>query len=118
MAMQVALTTPEESASYLPVVPDNRREAQGPPEWQEWKRAGEAEMGGLIRNGVWDQVKHPDYELVVGAKTIYKQRSARMAKWVNTNVTSSLKDSAKSKDFTTWRLFHLDPRRLASGWCF
>lgn len=34
----------------------------------------EAEMGGLTKNGVWDQLKLPDHKPVVGTKTIYKRK--------------------------------------------
>lgn len=31
-------------------------------------------MGGLTGNGVWDHVTHPEDTLVVGTKTLYKQK--------------------------------------------
>ncbi|CAN0465889.1 unnamed protein product, partial [Ascophyllum nodosum] len=44
------------------------------PEWDEWPKAGETEMLGMIENFVYKQVARPKDKLVVGTKMLYKRK--------------------------------------------
>ena len=63
MAMQATLDIPEQM---------NRRQAMESPEWDEWRKAYETEMLGMIENCVYKQVVRPKDKLVVGRKMLYK----------------------------------------------
>ena len=63
MAMQATLDIPE---------PRNRRQAMESPEWDEWWKAEETEMLGMVENCVYKQVARPKDKLVVGTKMLYK----------------------------------------------
>ena len=65
MAMQATLDIPE---------PRNRRQAMESPEWDEWRKAEETEMLGIVENCVYKQVARPKDKLVVGTKTLYKRK--------------------------------------------
>ena len=63
MAMQATLDIPE---------PRNRRQAMESPEWDDWRKAEETEMLGMVENCVYKQVARPKDKLVVGTKPFYK----------------------------------------------
>ena len=65
MAMQVTLDIPESR---------NRRQAMESPEWDEWRKAEETEMLGMVENWVYKQVAWPKDKLVVGTKMLYKRK--------------------------------------------
>ena len=65
MAMQATLDTPE---------PRNRRQAKESQEWDEWRKAEETEMLGMVENCVYKQVARPKDKLVVGTKMLYKRK--------------------------------------------
>ena len=65
MAMQATLEIPE---------PRNRRQAMESPEWDEWRKAEETEMLGMVENCVYKQVARPKDKLVVGTKMLYKRK--------------------------------------------
>ena len=64
MAMQATLDTPE---------PRNQRQAMESPEWDEWRKAEETEMLGIVETCVYKQVARPKEKLVVGTKMLYKR---------------------------------------------
>ena len=63
MAMQATLDTPE---------PRNRRQAMESQEWDEWRKAEETGMLGMVEYCVYKQVARPKDKLVVGTKMLYK----------------------------------------------
>ena len=63
MAMQATLDISE---------PRNRRQAMESPEWDEWRKAEETEMLGMVENCVYKQVARLRDKLVVGPKMLYK----------------------------------------------
>ena len=65
MAMQATLDIPE---------PRNRRQAMESPEWDEWRKAEETEMLGIVENCVYKQVARPKDKVVVGTKMLYKRK--------------------------------------------
>ena len=65
MAMQATLDTPE---------PRNRRQVMESPEWDEWRKAEDIEMLGMVEGCVYKQVARPKEKLVVGTKILYKQK--------------------------------------------
>ena len=65
MAMQATLDIPE---------PINRRQAMESPEWDEWRKAEETEILGMVENCVYKQVARPKDNLVVGTKMLYKRK--------------------------------------------
>ncbi|CAN0429329.1 unnamed protein product, partial [Ascophyllum nodosum] len=65
MAMRAALDVSE---------PRNRRQAMESHEWDEWRKAEETEMLGMVENCVYDQVTRPKDKLVIGTKMLYKRK--------------------------------------------
>ena len=65
MAMQATLDIPE---------PKNRRQAMESQEWDEWRKAEETEMLGMVENCAYKQVARPRDKLVVGTKMLYKRK--------------------------------------------
>ena len=65
MAMQATLDIPE---------PRNQRQAMESPEWDEWRKAQETEMLGMVENCLYKQVARPKDKLVVGTKMLYKRK--------------------------------------------
>ena len=65
MAMQATLDIPE---------PRNRRQAMESQEWDEWRKAEETEMLGMVENCVYKQVARPKDKLAVGTKLLYKRK--------------------------------------------
>ena len=65
MAMQATLDIPK---------PINRRQAMESPEWDEWRKAEETEMLGMVENCVYKQVARPKDKLVVGTTMLYKRK--------------------------------------------
>ena len=43
-------------------------------EWDEWRKAEETEMLGMVKNCVYDQVARPKDKLVIGTKMLYKRK--------------------------------------------
>ena len=64
MAMQATLDIPE---------PRNRRQAMESLEWDEWRKAEETEMLGMVENYVYKQVARSKDKLVVGKQMLYKR---------------------------------------------
>ena len=62
MAMQATLDIRE---------PRNRRQAMESQEWDEWRKAEETEMLGMVENCVYKQVARPKDKLVVGTKMLF-----------------------------------------------
>ncbi|CAM9397304.1 unnamed protein product, partial [Ascophyllum nodosum] len=54
--------------------PRNRRQAMESHEWDEWRKAEETEMLGMVENCVYDQVARPKDKLVIGTKMLYKRK--------------------------------------------
>ena len=71
MAMQATLDISE---------PRNRWQAMGSPEWNEWRKAEETEMLGMVENCVYKQVAWPKDKLVVGTKMFYKRKIGKDVK--------------------------------------
>ena len=65
MVMQASLDIPE---------PRNRRQAMESPEWDEWRKAKDTEMLGMVESCVYKQVARPTHKLVVGTKMLYKRK--------------------------------------------
>ena len=65
MAMQTTLNIPE---------PRSRRQAMESQEWDEWRKAEETEMLGMVENCDYKQVARPKDKLVVGTKMLYKRK--------------------------------------------
>ena len=65
MAMQATLDIPE---------PRNRRHSMESKEWDEWRKAEETKMLGMVENCVYKQVARPKDKLVVGTKMLYKRK--------------------------------------------
>ena len=65
MAMQATLDIPE---------PRNRRQAMESPECDEWRKAEETEMLGMVEKCVYKQVARPKDKIVVGTKMLYKRK--------------------------------------------
>ena len=65
MAMQATLDKSE---------PRNRRQATESQEWDEWRKAEETEMLGMIENCVYKQMARPKDKLVVGTKMLNKRK--------------------------------------------
>ena len=68
MAMQATLDIPK---------PRNRRQAT---EWDEWRKAEETEMLGMVENRVYKQVARSKGKLVVGTKMLYKRKIGKDGK--------------------------------------
>ena len=62
MAMQATLDIPE---------PRNRRQTMESQGWDEWRKAEETEMLGMVENCVYKQVARPKDKLVVGTKMLF-----------------------------------------------
>ena len=71
MAMQTTMDIPE---------PRSRRQAMESPEWDEWRKAEETEMLGMVENCVYKQVARPKDKLVVGTNMLYKQKIGKAGK--------------------------------------
>ena len=71
MPMQATLDIPE---------PRNRQQAMESPEWDEWRKAEETEMLGMVENCVYKQVARPKDKLVVGTKMLYKRKIGKDGK--------------------------------------
>ena len=71
MAMQATLDIPE---------PRNRRQAMDSPEWDEWWKAEETKMLGMVENRVYKQVARPKDKLVAGTKMLYEQNIGKDGK--------------------------------------
>ena len=71
MAMQATLDIPE---------PRNRRQAMESPEWDEWWKAEETEMLGMVENCVYKQVARPKDKFVVGTHMLYKRKIGKDGK--------------------------------------
>ena len=71
MAMQATPDIPE---------PRNRRQAMESPEWDEWRKAEETKMLGMVENCVYKQVARSKDELVVGTKILYKRKIGQNGK--------------------------------------
>ena len=65
MAMQATLDIPE---------PRNRRQAMESPECNEWRKAEETEMLGMVKNCVYKLMARPKDKLVVSTKILYKRK--------------------------------------------
>ena len=65
MVMQATLGIPE---------PKNPRQPMESPEMDEWQKAEETEMLGMIENCVYKQVARPKDELVVDTQMLYKRK--------------------------------------------
>ena len=65
MPMQATLDIPE---------PRNRRQTMESPEWDEWRKAEDTEMLGMVENCVYKQVARPKDKLVVGTRMLYKRK--------------------------------------------
>ena len=65
MAMQATLDISE---------PRNRWQAMESQEWDEWLKAEETEMLGMVENCVYKKVVRPKDKLVVGTKMLYKRK--------------------------------------------
>ena len=65
MAMQATLDTPE---------PRNPRQTMESPEWDEWRKAEETEILGMVENCVYKQVARSEDKLVIGTKMLYKRK--------------------------------------------
>ena len=66
MAMQATLDIPE---------PRNQRQAMESQEWDEWRKAEETEMLGMVENCVvYKKGARPKDKLVVGTKMLYKRK--------------------------------------------
>ena len=66
MTMQATLDIPE---------PRNRRQAMKSQEWDEWRKAEETEMLGMVENCIYKQVARPKDKHVVGTKMLYKRKN-------------------------------------------
>ena len=71
MAMQATLDIPK---------PRNRRQAMESPDWDEWRKAEETEMLGMVDNYLYKQVTRPKNKLVVGTKMLYKRKVGKDSK--------------------------------------
>ena len=71
MAMQATLNMPE---------PRNRRQATESPEWDEWRKADETEMFGVVENCIYTQVARPKDKLAVGTKMLCKRKIGQNGK--------------------------------------
>ncbi|CAN0441784.1 unnamed protein product, partial [Ascophyllum nodosum] len=49
-------------------------------EWDEWRKAEETEMLGMVENCVYDQVARPKDKLVIGTKMLYKRKIGQDSK--------------------------------------
>ena len=65
MVMQATLDIPE---------PRNRRQAMESQKWDEWRKAEETEMLGMVENCVYKQVARPKDKLVVSTRMLYKRK--------------------------------------------
>ena len=54
--------------------PGNWRQAMEPREWDEWRKAEDTEMLGMVENCVYEHVARPKDKLVVGTKTLYRRK--------------------------------------------
>ena len=108
MAMQATLGIPE---------PRNRRQAMEPQEWNEWRKAEETEMLGIVEKCIYKQVARPKDKLVVGTKMLTSEKSDRTARSRSTSADLSLKGSGRWKVYTTRKSTHPRQRPRQSG-CF
>ena len=92
MAMQATLDIPE---------PKHRRQAMESPECDEWRKAEETEMLGMVENCVHKLMARPKDKLVVGTKYSTSEKSDRTARWRSTIADLSLKGSGRWKVYTT-----------------
>ena len=105
MAIQATVDIPE---------PGNRRQAMESPEWDEWRKAEETEMLGMVHNCVHKQVGRPKDKLVVGTKVLYKRNMARSR---STSADLSHTGSGRWKVYTTLKSTRPRQRQRQSG-CF
>ena len=109
MVMQATLDTPE---------PRNRRHAMESPEWDEWRKAEEPEMLGMVENCVYKQVARPKDKLVVGTKRLYIRKIGQDGKVEKyTSADLLLKGSGRWKVYTTRKSTRPRQRPRQSG-CF
>ena len=111
MAMQATLDIPE---------PRNRWQAMKSQEWDEWRKAEETEMLGMVENCVYKQAARPKDKLVVGTKMLYKQkknnRTGRQGREVQVPTCRS-RVLAGGKLYTT-RKSTRPPQRPRQSGCF
>ena len=108
LAMQATLDIPE---------PRNRRQAMESPEWDEWRKAEETWMLGMVENCVYKQVVRPKDKLVVGTKCSTSENSERTTRSRSTSADLSHKGSGRWKVYTTRKRFRPRQRPRQSG-CF
>ena len=48
--------------------------------WNEWRKAEETEMLGMVENSFYKQVAWPKDNLVVGTKMLYKRKTGKSGK--------------------------------------
>ena len=70
MALQIKVDMPGWGACQWN--PNNRQQAINSPEWEEWRKAEEVKMHGMINNCVFKQVARPKDRLLVRSKMLYK----------------------------------------------
>ena len=71
MAMQATLDIPEAR---------KQRQAMESSEWNEWRKAEETEILGMVENIVYKQVARPKNRLVVGTEMFYKRKIGKDGK--------------------------------------
>ena len=60
--------------NHLPPEPTTLYEAQASPEWPNWQRAWNSEMGGQLERQVWEVVPRPKGKMVLGTETIFERK--------------------------------------------
>ena len=72
MALQVKMDIQQSIAGDMPPETKHRKQAIHLPEWEDWRKAEEVEMHGMVEDCVYEVAQRKD-KLVVGTKTIYKE---------------------------------------------
>ena len=70
MALQVKVDIPKPVVEGMPPEPETRQQAMNSPEWEEWRKAKEVEMYGMVKICVYKQVARPKDKLAVGTKLL------------------------------------------------
>ena len=73
MSLQVEVEIQQSIAGGMPPEPKNRKQTMHSSEWEEWRKAQEMEMYGVVESCACKQVARPKDKLEVGTKNIYKK---------------------------------------------
>ena len=74
MALQMKVDIQKPIAGDMPPEPKNWQQAMDSPDWEEWRKAEEVKMHGMVKNCVYKLVARPKGKLLVGTKMLQKRK--------------------------------------------